>query len=164
MFVLTAMILLRQVSHMIVTLVYWLRANNRYMFTTRISFFYECVCVCVGPCAHTANPVPLRIGLQPSLIVSVLGRPAVIYVHVDVAKFPPAVLCEPICHIDEQILTRRRKQDTGVSARFLSELILHLKISTKRALPYQLEVQFKIAAFTCVFHTFEKACLRTSSH
>ncbi|TNN61580.1 hypothetical protein EYF80_028192 [Liparis tanakae] len=32
---------------------------------------------------------------QPALLVSLHGGPAVVYVHVDVAKFPPAVLGQP---------------------------------------------------------------------
>lgn len=66
------------------------------------------LCVRVG--VSTA-PLPFRVSLQTPLRISLHGGPAVVYVHVDVSELPPAVLCEPVSHVDEQILTGRRRTE-----------------------------------------------------
>ena len=49
--------------------------------------------------------IPLWVSLQPALLVSLHGGPAVVYVDIDVAELPPAVLRQPVGHVLEEGLT-----------------------------------------------------------
>lgn len=68
-------------------------------------------CVCTFGCGcQCVFSKPFGVGLQPTVLVPVHGGPAVIYVDIDVAQLPPAVLCQSVCHVDEQILTGRDRE------------------------------------------------------
>lgn len=43
------------------------------------------------------------------MLVPLHGRPAIIDGDVDVAQLSPAILCQPVSHVGEQILAGREK-------------------------------------------------------
>lgn len=71
--------------------------------------------------------------MQSSLLVSLLQGPAVIDVHVDVAKLLPAVLIESVGHVDKQVLTGRTRtecrsdQNKSFHLQRYNKLLLHLR-------------------------------------
>lgn len=59
---------------------------------------------CGGSMGSREVDQPGRFRLQPPLLISQLGHPAVIYDYIFIAKLLPAVLSQPVCHVSEQTL------------------------------------------------------------
>lgn len=72
-------------------------------------------------CVSPFSSLPLRVSLQASIAVSVLGGPAIVYVDVDISQLPPAILSQPVCHVPEQNLTvggRSRGREENVRSSY----------------------------------------------